>query len=52
MTPSTPASSNASRAAEWWGARPFCGQPLGMIQRCVSRYVTSITSVRDLPINR
>src|SRR5262245_5660912 len=32
-TPTTPASSKASRAAERWGALPFCGQPLGMIQR-------------------
>src|SRR5262245_49023728 len=48
-TPTTPASSKASRAAERWGALPFCGQPLGMIQRRVPREVTSITSVRDLP---
>jgi hypothetical protein len=40
--PTTPASSNASRAAERWGALPFCGQPFGMIQRRVSRDVTSI----------
>ena len=30
---------------------PFCGQPFGMIQRCVSREVTSMTSVRDLLLN-
>src|SRR6267142_451793 len=29
----------------------FCGQPFGMIQRCVSRDVTSMTSVRVLPFN-
>jgi hypothetical protein len=46
--PTTPASSNASRAAERWGALPFCGQPFGMIQRRVSRDVTSMTSVRVL----
>jgi hypothetical protein len=49
--PTTPASSKASRAAEWQGALPYCGQPFGMIQRCVSRDVTSMTSGRDLPVN-
>jgi hypothetical protein len=46
--PTTPASSNASLAAEWCGAFPFCGQPFGIIQRCVSRDVMSMTSVRAL----
>jgi hypothetical protein len=48
-TPITPASSKASRTAERWGALPFCGQPLGMIQRRVPRDVTSMTSVREAP---
>src|SRR5262245_324409 len=46
--PTTPASSNASWAAERCGALPFCGQPLGMIQRRVPRDVISKTSVRTL----
>src|SRR6266511_5377018 len=41
IAPTTPASSKASRAAEWSGDLPFFGQPFGMIQRRVSREVTS-----------
>jgi hypothetical protein len=33
--PTTPASSKASRSAEWCGNWPFFGQPFGMIQRRV-----------------
>ena len=47
MAPITPASSNASRAAERRGDLPFFGQPFGMIQRCVSREVTSMNSGRE-----
>src|SRR5262249_35571995 len=42
--PTTPASSNASRAAERWGDLPLFGQPFGMIPRRVSREVTSMNS--------
>lgn len=50
--PITPASSRASRAAESGAVLPLCGQPFGMIQRCVPREVTSMISVRDLLFNR
>jgi hypothetical protein len=50
--PTTPASSNASRAAVAWEDMPGLGQPFGIIQRRVRRDVTSITSSRDLPLAR
>src|ERR1700733_14374344 len=50
--PAPPASSRASRAADLCGAFPLAGQPFGMIQRPVSREVTSKTSVGDLPFRR
>src|SRR5947208_11720172 len=45
--PTTPASSNASRAAECCGDLPFLGQPFGMTQRRVSREVMSMNCGRE-----
>jgi hypothetical protein len=50
--PLTPASSNASRAADFAGLRPLIGQPLGMIQRLDRREVTMRTSSAASGVNR
>jgi hypothetical protein len=50
--PMTPASSSASRAADWCGDLRLAGHPFGMIHRPVSREVTSKTSVRELGLCR
>src|SRR6476620_7661646 len=50
--PRTPASSKASRAAEYRGDLPFFGQPFGMIQRRVSREVISMNFGRKPALSR
>jgi putative tryptophan/tyrosine transport system substrate-binding protein len=48
----TPASSNASRAAERCGDLPFFGQPFGMTHRRLSREVMSMNWGREPGRNR
>src|SRR5260221_9049323 len=50
--PTTPASSKASRAAEYWGDLPFFSQPFGMTQRRVSRDVISMNCGRESAARR
>ena len=52
ILPLTPASSNASRAADFGGLSPLIGQPFGMIQRLVRRVVTSRISSAAAGVNR
>jgi hypothetical protein len=47
-----PASSKASRAADFAGLSPLIGQPLGMIQRLDRRLVTRRISSAALEVNR
>ena len=50
--PLTPASSKASRAADFVGLSPLIGQPFGMIQRLDRRVVTRRISSAASDVNR
>jgi hypothetical protein len=50
--PLTPASSKASRAADFGGFSPLIGQPLGIIQRLDRRVVTRRISSAAVGVNR
>jgi hypothetical protein len=50
--PLTPASSNASRAADFGGLSPLIGQPFGIIQRRDRRVVTSRISSAAAGVKR